>query len=84
MELSRTSLLSCPPCRGTSSLLSLNSTGPTLTAVHGEGRSGFQHDRRAKTVEGIAHRAGAARLSFDALGHLKLTHLVRADWTLTR
>ncbi|QDN62869.1 site-specific integrase [Streptomyces sp. S1D4-14] len=36
----------------------------------------------SKTVEGIAHRAGVARLSTHTFRHLRLTDLARADWTI--
>lgn len=36
----------------------------------------------SKTVEDIARRAGAARLSTHTLRHLRLTDLARADWTI--
>lgn len=36
----------------------------------------------SKTVEGIARRAGAARLSTHTFRHLRLTDLARADWTI--
>lgn len=36
----------------------------------------------SKTVERIAHKAGASRLSTHTLRHLRLTDLARADWTI--
>ncbi|WP_030870449.1 tyrosine-type recombinase/integrase [Streptomyces sp. NRRL S-37] len=36
----------------------------------------------SKTVERIARKAGAARLSTHTLRHLRLTDLARADWTI--
>lgn len=36
----------------------------------------------SKTVESIARRAGAARLSTHTFRHLRLTDLARADWTI--
>ncbi|MFE2487260.1 tyrosine-type recombinase/integrase [Streptomyces mirabilis] len=36
----------------------------------------------SKAVEGIAHRAGVARLSTHTFRHLRLTDLARADWTI--
>lgn len=36
----------------------------------------------SKTVERIARRAGAARLSTHSFRHLRLTDLARADWTI--
>lgn len=36
----------------------------------------------SKTVEGIARRAEAARLSTHTFRHLRLTDLARADWTI--
>ncbi|MEV7192034.1 site-specific integrase [Streptomyces sp. NPDC093510] len=36
----------------------------------------------SKTVERIARRAGAARLSTHTFRHLRLTDLARADWTI--
>ncbi|MER5223906.1 tyrosine-type recombinase/integrase [Streptomyces flaveus] len=36
----------------------------------------------SKTVEGIARRAGAERLSTHTFRHLRLTDLARADWTI--
>ncbi|MFE9508645.1 tyrosine-type recombinase/integrase [Streptomyces anthocyanicus] len=36
----------------------------------------------SKTIEGIARRAGASRLSTHTFRHLRLTDLARADWTI--